>query len=66
MNKSISLVLVAMLALSVLVVGCTGSDAAPTTDGTQTGSVAQEGADAAIDDAVLTEGDDVQIGELVE
>lgn len=64
MSKAITLVLV-MLALSVLVVGC-GSETAPADTGAPVDPASQAQADTAIDDTVLSEGDDVQIGELIE
>lgn len=65
MSKTIAFVFIGMLALSMLVVGCGSSEAPGASETTQTSPEAASAADAAIDSGVISETDDVQIGELI-
>jgi len=56
----------ALLALSVFVVGCSGDEAAPTPDVTiESNGQADMPLETVVDDLILDESDDVEIGELI-
>lgn len=63
-TKSIAFVF-AVLAVSMLVVGCSGGSAEPETPAGEP-VTGDSNADAAIDAAIIDENDDVEIGELIE